>query len=116
VLAKRRGADEGSDVDRDPELDQVIGAGDSAAAPRIVEWLIAQGKLCRIQDGKLFHAAALDGLRGRLRDYAKTSRTIDVGAFKELTGVTRKHAIPLLEHLDAERTTRRVGNVREILA
>jgi hypothetical protein len=29
--------------------------------------------------------------------------------------VTRKNAIPLLEQLDAERTTRRVGNVREIL-
>ena len=37
------------------------------------------------------------------------------GQFKELVGVTRKNAIPLLEQMDEERTTRRAGNVREIL-
>jgi selenocysteine-specific elongation factor len=81
----------------------------------IVELLVARGTLARIHDGKLFHAEALGELIDRLRDYARTSPTIDVAAFKELTGVTRKHAIPLLEHLDALRVTRRVGNHREIL-
>jgi selenocysteine-specific elongation factor len=38
-----------------------------------------------------------------------------VAGFKNLAGVTRKHAIPLLEHLDGRRITRRVGNNREIL-
>ncbi len=63
----------------------------------------------------MFHAAALDALREKLWEFAERSRMIDVGAFKELTGLTRKHAIPLLEHFDAENTTRRVGNKREIL-
>ena len=72
-------------------------------------------RLGRIQSGKLFPAAALEALRGKLRDYAKSSKTIDVAAFKELAGITRKNAIPLLEQLDVERTTRRVGNLREIL-
>jgi selenocysteine-specific elongation factor len=41
---------------------------------------------------------------------------MDVAVFKEVTGgLTRKHAIPLLEYLDRERITRRVGNEREIL-
>ncbi|MBI4167225.1 MAG: SelB C-terminal domain-containing protein, partial [Acidobacteria bacterium] len=40
---------------------------------------------------------------------------IDVGVFKELTGLTRKYAIPLLEYLDRERVTRRVGDERIIL-
>ena len=41
---------------------------------------------------------------------------IDVAVFKEITGgLTRKYAIPLLEFLDRERVTRRVGNEREIL-
>ncbi len=82
---------------------------------RIVELLVASGRLVRIRDGRLFHAEALEALKGLLREYAKTSRTIDVAAFKELAGVTRRNAIPLLEHLDQERATRRVGNVREIL-
>ena len=36
-------------------------------------------------------------------------------AFKELTGITRKYAIPLLEYLDREHVTRRVGDERVIL-
>ena len=43
------------------------------------------------------------------------SPKMDVATFKELTGVSRKYAIPLLEYLDRERVTRRVGDAREIL-
>jgi selenocysteine-specific elongation factor len=45
---------------------------------------------------------------------AKTPK-IDVGAFKDLIGVTRKYAIPLLEYLDQQRITRRVGDERIII-
>ena len=41
--------------------------------------------------------------------------TIDVGTFKDRYGVSRKFAIPLLEHLDRERLTRRVGGKRILL-
>ena len=77
---------------------------------------VDRGRLVRIVDGRLFHAEALESLRGRVRAYASTSSTMDVATFKDLAGVTRKNAIPLLEQLDAERVTRRVGNVREIVA
>jgi selenocysteine-specific elongation factor len=40
---------------------------------------------------------------------------MDVAKFKELTGISRKYAIPLLEYLDRERITKRVGDSREIL-
>ena len=43
------------------------------------------------------------------------SATIDVAAFKDRYGVSRKFAIPLLEHLDRERLTRRVGEKRIVL-
>jgi selenocysteine-specific elongation factor len=98
-----------------PELAEVIGGADAAAAKKIVELLIARGVLVRIQDGKLFHARALDRLVAKLAEHAAASRIIDVASFKSLAGVTRKNAIPLLEHLDAQRVTRRVGNNREIL-
>ncbi len=42
-------------------------------------------------------------------------KTIDVGEFKEMFGLTRRLAIPLLEHLDATKVTRRVGEKRQIL-
>ena len=85
------------------------------AGSELVRLLVARGTLVKLHDGKVFHAAPLDDLRKKLWEFAKQSPRIDVGAFKDLAGVTRKHAIPLLEHFDAEKTTRRVGNVREIL-
>jgi selenocysteine-specific elongation factor len=98
-----------------PDAPEVIRAEGGDRAARILDLLQAEGRLVRIRDGRLFHGEAVEDLKRKLREYAKASRTIDVAAFKELAGVTRKNAIPLLEHLDAERVTRRVGNVREIL-
>lgn len=98
-----------------PEIDQVVPAGERGRATAIVDLLIARGELVRIDTRRMLHAEAVERLRALLRDYARDSRTIDVAAFKQLIGVTRKHAIPLLEYLDGERATRRVGNRREIL-
>ena len=98
-----------------PDVEDVLRDEPGGRAGRIVDWLVDEGRLTRIQDGRLFHADVLADLRARLRAHAAVSRTIDVATFKELFGVTRRNAIPLLEQLDAERTTRRVGNVREIL-
>jgi selenocysteine-specific elongation factor len=109
---ERRFLDAGLDP---PEVGAVVrdvGGGD---AVRLVEMLIEEGRLVRIRDGRPFHAEALRGLRERLRERAPERRRIDVATFKEMFGLTRKNAIPLLEQLDAERVTRRVGNEREIL-
>jgi selenocysteine-specific elongation factor len=81
----------------------------------VIELLVARGELVRVGGRRLFHGAALEALREKLRGYAAESKTIDVAGFKALAGVTRKNAIPLLEHLDGERATRRVGDKREIL-
>ncbi len=98
-----------------PDAAAVLAAEGGARAARIVDLLVAQGRLVRIRDGRLFHEAPLAQLRAKLRDHARTCALIDVTQFKQLAGVTRKNAIPLLEQLDAERVTRRVGNSREIL-
>jgi selenocysteine-specific elongation factor len=50
-----------------------------------------------------------------LAEFRKQSQTIDVSQFKALTEISRKYAIPLLEYLDRERITRRVGDIRMIL-
>jgi selenocysteine-specific elongation factor len=98
-----------------PDIDQLVEQPARALGARVVDVLVGRGVLVRIRDGKLFHARALEGLVRRLAERAATAPTIDVAAFKELAGVTRKHAIPLLEHLDERRITRRMGNDREIL-
>lgn len=88
---------------------------DAARAQRFAQMLINSGELVRVA-GLVFHRSALDGLRETLRRFkAERGAKLDVTAFKDLTGVSRKYAIPLLEYLDLQRVTRRSGDVREIL-
>jgi len=100
-----------------PALPQVI-AGlkiDRVRAQKIVTLLLRDKILIKISDELLFHRSVLDTLRRQIATYKLTSSKIDVAKFKELTGVSRKYAIPLLEYLDRERVTRRIGDAREIL-
>jgi selenocysteine-specific elongation factor len=81
---------------------------------RVVTLLIREKVLVRMGDDDTFlHAGALKDLASRLA--SQRGKTLDVAAFKALTGLTRKHAIPLLELLDRERITRKQGDVRTIL-
>ena len=100
-----------------PALQEVI-AGlkiDKGRAQKIVTLLLRDRVLVKISEELVFHRGALEQLRRELTGYKTKSAKIDVAKFKELTGVSRKYAIPLLEYLDRERVTRRVGDVREIL-
>jgi selenocysteine-specific elongation factor len=73
------------------------------------------GVLRRVGEGFLVPREALDALVERVRQRWRQGSTLDVAGFKELTGLTRKHVIPLLEYLDRERVTRRVGADRTVL-
>jgi len=88
---------------------------DKARAQKIVTLLLRDKVLVKVSDELVFHRQALDGLRKLMAEQKNKTPKIDVGAFKDLIGVTRKYAIPLLEYLDRERITRRVGDMREIL-
>ncbi|MGA9303806.1 MAG: selenocysteine-specific translation elongation factor [Candidatus Sulfotelmatobacter sp.] len=100
-----------------PALSEVI-AGlkvDKVRAQKIVTLLLRDKVLIKVSDELVFHRSALEELRRTMAAYKAKSAKIDVARFKELTEVTRKYAIPLLEYLDRERVTRRVGDMREIL-
>jgi selenocysteine-specific elongation factor len=89
----------------------------AAVADRVFKLLQRQKVLVRL-DTLLFHDEALKRLKAEvaaLKTTAGTGARIDVATFKERFGVTRKFAIPLLEFLDRERLTRRVGDSRVIL-
>lgn len=84
---------------------------------KILQLLLDSGVLIRVHGEMFFHRTSLDDLIRQLRAYADTrpDRAIDVAAFKELAAISRKYAIPLLEHLDRQRVTRREGDRRIIL-
>jgi len=85
--------------------------------PKVIEgvvgFLVKQGTLVRLADGVYIHQRILDAARQRMT--ARRGETIDVGQFKELFGLSRKIAIPLLEYFDREGVTRRVGDARQVL-
>jgi selenocysteine-specific elongation factor len=83
---------------------------------RIASLLVRQKVLVRVGD-LLFHESALDRLKHEIRvmKQEQIADTIDVATFKDRYQVSRKYAIPLLEFLDRERVTRRVGDLRKIL-
>jgi selenocysteine-specific elongation factor len=84
-------------------------------ARKLYNLLAAERRLVRIDDF-IFHVDSINELKSRVQARKLANPRIDVGVFKEITGgLTRKYAIPLLEYLDRERITRRVGNEREIL-
>jgi selenocysteine-specific elongation factor len=88
---------------------------DKVRAQKIVTLLLRDRVLVKISDDLVFHSNTLSDLRKRISVEKTKSPRLDVARFKDLTGVTRKYAIPLLEYLDREHVTRRVGDERVIL-
>ncbi len=100
-----------------PSLKEVL-AGlkvDKIRAQKIVTLLLRDKVLIKISEELVFHQSALTDLRQKIATLKTSTPKIDVARFKEMTGVSRKYAIPLLEYLDRERVTRRVGDERVIL-
>lgn len=79
----------------------------------LISLLIERKKVILGPDGFLVHSSWLDKIIRKLRESEKKELT--VGEFKQMTGLTRKYAIPLLELLDQMGVTRRKGSAREIL-
>ena len=82
---------------------------------RVARVLVAERVLGRVGDALLVHADHLAALKRQVRERWPPGSKVEVPAFKELLGLSRKHAIPLLEYLDRERVTRRAGNDRVVL-
>lgn len=79
----------------------------------VLRYLVDRGKLVRLPNGLLLAASALERFQADL--LATGWDTFTVAEFKDRFGLTRKWAIPLLEHLDRQRLTRREGDRRRIL-
>ncbi len=90
---------------------------DEKAARKLFQVLVRGDELVAVTGEFYFQSGVLDDLTAKLRAFADRSgdRSIDVAKFKEIAGVSRKYAIPLLEYFDRTRVTRRVGDKRQIL-
>jgi selenocysteine-specific elongation factor len=72
-----------------------------------------QGRLVRLNEALLYHPSALAEIETRLRTFLATHDSMKMGDFKDLTDISRKYAVPLLEWFDRHGITRREGDVRK---
>jgi len=101
-----------------PSVKEVLAklAVEAKRAEKLLQILLRDRSLVRVTPELIFHQKALADLKAQLAKHKKAKgERISVPVFKELTGITRKYAIPLLEYLDRERVTRRAGDERVIL-
>jgi selenocysteine-specific elongation factor len=105
------------------KIDEIVAAAiagtkfTAAEGKTFAQQLIDSGQLAKVSPEFCFSKPVIDDLRGKLKAFADTTpdRLIDVPKFKEIAGVSRKYAIPLLEYFDREHVTARAGDKRVIL-
>ena len=78
----------------------------------LFQLLLESRKLVRVKESLFFHTAALDAIQDKLVALLRERKEIGPGDIKDLLGISRKYAIPLLEYFDARRVTTRVGERR----
>jgi len=78
----------------------------------LFQLLLADRKLVRVRESLYFHAAALQEIQDKLVAHLKAKKELGPADMKDLFGVSRKYAIPLMEYFDAQRVTVRQGERR----
>ena len=78
-------------------------------------FLVQQGDLVRVGGEFVLTPSQIDRLKNELKIQFPPGQSFSVPQFKDSLGISRKYAIPFLEHLDREGVTRRQGDGRVVL-
>jgi len=98
-----------------PNLKDVLeelGVSSKEAAP-VLRLLCEQKKLVRVKDGLYYGNEAVEEILDKVRLWFSDHEDLDVGGLKEILGLSRKYLIALLEFMDREKITVRVGDARQ---
>jgi len=95
-----------------PTVDELRREMSSKDFDAILRLLAETGRVVKVTSGFVFHPRAIEDARAKVVAHFGHSERLGVPEFKDLIGVTRKHAIPLLEYFDRDGTTLRSGDVR----
>lgn len=107
------------------QVDRVLGAfrenrftppsvseAEAQVGPEVFAALLQQGKIVKVSDEVAFSGEAYREMVDRIVQHLKTHPNITVAQVRDLFGASRKYALALMEHLDTERVTRRIGDER----
>jgi selenocysteine-specific elongation factor len=86
-----------------------IGKGHDKA---LLQVLLDQGRAVRLKENVVFHRSNLVKAESLLVQFLRDHREITPIEFKDLLGISRKYAIPMLEYFDSQKITMRVGDKR----
>lgn len=78
----------------------------------LLQVLVDQQKLVRLKGDLFYHREVFGAIEGTLRTYLEEKGEITAAEFRDLLQISRKYAIPLLEHFDNQRLTMRIGDKR----
>ncbi len=84
--------------------------------PAVLDYLVAAGRIVRVNDDTVFSRAAYDQAVSRIRAHLQANRKVTVAEARDLLHSSRRYVLPLLEWLDAQKVTRRVGDDRILRA
>jgi len=82
------------------------------AGADVLQVMVKDGILLKVKEDLYFHRDSIEGLQDRLIAFLKEKGEISTPQFKEMTGVSRKYTIPIIEYFDHSRITVRVGDNR----
>ena len=80
--------------------------------PDLLNMLITQGKVVKVSDTVVFSARAYNEMQAKITAQIKSNGKITLGEVRDMFGTSRKYVQALLEYLDREKVTRRVGDDR----
>jgi len=83
-------------------------------AKEVLMLLVNEGTIVKIKEDLYFEAGAVDALKERLVSFLTENGEIATPQFKEMTGVSRKFVIPLIEYFDSKNVTIRIGDIRKL--
>ena len=88
---------------------------DAATLRKVINLLVEEGSVVKLDEGLYVHARAIEEARGRITRYLEAHGEATVSELKNVLETTRKYAVPILEHLDRLGVTRRAGDKRMLI-
>jgi selenocysteine-specific elongation factor len=98
--------------DASPHSPPTAAQAQSAVGEEVLNALLNQGRLVRVSDDVLFASDAYAKMVGQVQRFVEEEGSITVAQARDLFGSSRRYLLALLEHLDSEGVTRRVGDKR----
>ena len=74
--------------------------------------LVEEGRVVKVDDAVVFSASAYDDMVEQVSKHISESGEITVASVRDLFGTSRKYAVALMDYMDQQRITRRVGDAR----